>query len=117
MAMIIDFPNSNERDWREIEIILREKYKALPDGSATLEECLPAIRSHWQEIFTSFDVQPTYQIPGPVTKEQEAAIVAAVENGVQLVVKHLKSERHSHLGLLIVCEYKAAYLRRNGTAV
>jgi hypothetical protein len=114
--MIIDFPNPSERDWHELEVFLREKYKALPDGPATLKECLPAILTHFQEIF--FDVHlpvpPAFQIPGTVTEEQGAAIIAAIENGAQYIVKQLKSERHRHFGLLVDCEYQAAYFRRNG---
>lgn len=44
MAEIIVFPNANERDWREMEALFRENYKDMPDGPATLEECLPVIR-------------------------------------------------------------------------
>ena len=113
MAKIYEFPNINERDWREMEIALREGYKDIPDGLATLEECLPMIRGHWQEIFESFSVQPSYLIPEPITKEQSAAIDSMVANVVQLVADRLKSERHKLFGLLVACEYKAAYFRRN----
>jgi len=117
MAKIYDFPNANERDWREMELVLRESYKNMPDGIATLEECLPEIRAHWYEIFVSFSVQPSYQIPGPITEEQRNAIAVAVEGGVHLVVERLKTERIKFFGQLVVCEYKAAYFLRNGKSV
>jgi hypothetical protein len=117
MAEIIAFPNANERDWREMEALFRENYKDMPDGPATLEECLPAIRQHWQDIFVSFSIQPSYQIPGPLREDQVSAIKAAVDTGVNLMAEYLKSERSRLFGMLVACEWKAAYFHRNGTAV
>jgi hypothetical protein len=113
MAQIIDFPNADDRDWRVMEVMLREKYNDMLDGPATLEECLPDIHRHWQEIFASFSIQPSYKIPGPITQEQHSAINTAVKKGIDLVVERLKSERANHFATLVVCEFKAAYFRRN----
>jgi hypothetical protein len=117
MGEIIAFPNANERDWRDMEALFRETYKDMPDGIPTLEECLPTIREYWKDIFVSFSVQPSYQLPGPLTNDQIAAVGAAVEKGVHLVAERLKSERAKLFGLLVASEWKAAYFRRNGTAV
>ena len=116
MAQIIDFPNANEREWRDLEELLRESYKNMPDGPATIEECLPAIKNAWKDIFVSFDVQPNYSIPGPLTAQQEKAIFGAVEQGVNLVAERLKSERSRCLGMLAVRIYQATFYRRNGEA-
>lgn len=114
MAEIIAFPNVGERDWREIERALRESYKDVPDGLATLEECLEKIRSHWKDIFVSFTVSPTYQIPGSLSQEQLDAIQDAVTLGVNLVVEKLKAERLRLFGKLVTAEYVAAFARRHG---
>lgn len=115
MTMIIEFPNSNERNWREIETDLRESCSKLPNGIAALEECLPAIRSHWQKIFIAYSVQPgPLQMPGSLTDEQIAAILAARETGMQLVVKQLRHERNAHFSLLIMREFHAAYFHLTG---
>lgn len=115
MPQIIKFPTSNEREWYEMLATLRETYKNMPHGQETFEGCLPAIRSHWDGIFVSFDVQPAYQIPGPLTQEQEFAIEAAVSKGVHLIAERLNRERARCFGQLVACEYKAAYFLKHGT--
>src|SRR5690348_3718851 len=108
MFNVINFPSKDEREWILMATMLREDYKNMPDGPATLEECLPDIRSHWNEIFTSFSLQVPYDIPGQVTEEQSTAIRNTVENGCCLVFERLNKERARHFALLVGCEYKAA---------
>ena len=114
MAEIIAFPNSNERDWRELEKMLRETYKDLPDGHAIFEECLPRIRELWAEIFVSFSVSPSFKIPGPLSEQQNSAIKEAVTLGVNLVAERLQSERRTLFAKLVLAEYEAAYYRKHG---
>jgi hypothetical protein len=113
MSNIINFPNESERDWLELESLFRENYKNIPDGAATFEECLPAIKAHWKKIFVSFSVQPEFQIPGPITEEQSNAIHNAIVKSVNLVADRLRRERGQHLAALAECEFKAVYFRRN----
>jgi len=117
MAQIIVFPNSDERDWRELETMLREDHKDLPDGPAIFEECLPRIRELWTEIFATFSVSPSFEIPGPLSEQQTAAIKEAVTKGVNLVAERLQNERRTLFAKLVLAEYKDAYYRRHGHEV
>lgn len=112
MATIIEFPNANEREWRDLESLFRDTYKDTPDGTATIEECLPTIKSAWRDLFASFSVQPRFSIPGPLTREQEAAVLAAVEQAAELVAERLKSERSRCFGMIAAHIYDATYWRR-----
>jgi hypothetical protein len=113
-AKVFSFPVASVRKWAAVEAALREVYRRMPDGLATLEECLPVIRERWGEICVEFSVQPIYEIPGTLTDEQVAAIGAAVEVGVKLVAERLENERGQWLGHLVACEFRAAYIGRNG---
>lgn len=117
MSNIIDFPSQNEREWIPMEAMLREDYKKMPDGPASLEECLPDIRAHWHEIFAPSSLQVPYDIPGSITEEQSVAIRGAVEKGLQIMKDRLDKERARHFALLVMCEYKAAFYRRNSGGV
>jgi len=114
MAEIIAFPKSNERDWRELETMLRETYKDLPDSPAIFEECLPRIRALWTEIFVSFSVSLSYKIPGPLSEQQNIAIKEAITLGVNLVAERLQSERRTLFAKLVLAEYKEAYYSKHG---
>jgi hypothetical protein len=113
MSNIINFPNSDEREWRQLVNDLRESYKNLPMGLAAVEECLPDIRAHWEKIFVSFSIQPNYQVPPSTSKEQFAAIQTAVQAGVNLMIERLQHERAQHFAMLVCSEFKAAYYKLN----
>lgn len=117
MGDVIAFPNSDERDWRELEERLRERFKGMPDGIPTLEECLPIIRQRWQEIFVSYSIQPSINLPSSLTSEQLLAVDAAIGECVHLMAKRISSERAKLFYLLINAEWESAYLRRNGTVL
>ncbi len=116
MAEIFEFPKPHEREWRELESLLREQYRTWPDGPSTFQECLPAVRRHWEKIFQPISIDLSYEIPGPLREEQVTAIKAAVNRGAELVVDILKAERMAHFALLVACEYKSAHFLRNGAA-
>jgi hypothetical protein len=112
MAEIIHFPAANELDWRDIEQQLRKTYEDIPDGTATLEACLPTIKQYWEDIFVSFDVAVSSHIPGPLTDEQTVAIKTAADRGMKLVAERLRSERAKWFALIAGCEWRATYYHR-----
>ena len=115
MAQIIAFPNTPDRDWLDLEAMLREQYKTMPDGIGTLEDSLPEIKNLWGQIFISFDVKPHITVPGPLTNEQQNAIFAAVEAAVRLVGERLVADRSRCFGLLAAKVWESNYYRRNGS--
>lgn len=116
MAKVIQFPSPSEKDWRDIELVFRESFTDIPNGADTLEECLPEIKEAWAQLFVSFEVQPNFTIPGPISREQETAIVAGVEQAVNLVVDRLRKERAKAIVLIASKVFMATYYRRNGSA-
>ncbi len=82
-----------------------------------LKSAFPPSKLIRKKYFVSFDIRPSYQIPGSVTEEQSAAIHNAVEMGINLMADRLRRERGKHLALVAACEFKAAFFRRNGGAV
>ncbi len=115
MAKVIQFPSPSEKDWRDIESVFRKSFAVIPDGADTLEECLPEIKAAWAELFVPFEVQPNFTIPGPLSGEQETAIVAGVEQAVNLVADRLKKERAEAIALIASKVFMATYYRRNGS--
>lgn len=115
MATIIGFPSASERDWHDLEVMFRSLYSDVPDGIETLEQCLPAIKAAWQQIFVAFEARPSFTIPGPLSVEQVNAIRGAINEAVKIVSDRLKWERSQALALLANKLFLAEYGRRNGS--
>jgi hypothetical protein len=117
MADIFNFPNLDEREWRFWEECLRDQFSKLPDGLATIEDCLPAIKTIWEGMFAG--VIPITRslhvsIPAPLTQEQIGAIKPVCDACSQSYVKQLKDERRKHFLMFVAREFDGAYLRRTG---
>lgn len=113
MSNVINFPDSDERVWRQVVNDLREKYKDSSLGLAAVEECLPNIRWYWEKIFVSFSIQQSYQIPPSSSEEQIAAIRAASKAGFDLMAERLQAERERHFAMLVRSELTAAFYKLN----
>ena len=117
MADVINFPLSGERDWRKTLTMLRDTFKDVPDGTETLEECLPALKKYWEQIFEEFIIQTKFEIPGPMTDDQTVAIRAAVNASMNKISERITEERTRQFMMLVRCEWKHTYYRRTGLMI
>lgn len=114
MAQIFQFPESQVRNWCEVEQALRDTYDDVPDGPATIDACIEKIKSHWEEIFVPFDTSLSYTIPGPLSDDQISAVREAEGRGQELMFEKMRAERLKLFGKLVTAEYLIATMGRNG---
>lgn len=115
MGEVIQFPGSDERDWRVWEDTLREAYAGTPFEGPVLDEALTALKGHWAVVFEKVALEvPTVQVPGPLSAEQLEAIRRVGEVSGATVVDRLRHERTTNLSRLFTAELWLAFYKRGG---
>ena len=117
MSNVIEFPGSQERDWRVWEETIRKSYQGSRFDQAVVEDSLVELKEHWKVIFEAVSLHaPAVNIPGPLTDSQVAAIRQASDACASVVVDRLKLERNKSMSLLVKAEVMLAHLRRHGAS-
>ena len=115
MNNVIQFPGEQEREWRIWEEEIRKTYQSSIFDEAVIEDCLPAIKEHWRNIFENVSLSPEpVFIPGPLSEAQLSAINETGKAAAAVLIARLKQERHRSLALLMNAEVHLSYYRRYG---
>ena len=105
MAQIFEFPESQDREWREWENLIRQKLSAEGIEPATTEHAMPRIREHWEAVFEPLDIElPKRPVPGKLTAAQAKVIQEIIDAGANVVVERLQLERRLAFERLIQAE-------------
>jgi hypothetical protein len=105
MAKIIDFPGSQDREWREWEVLLRDNLRSEGVDGPVVEHALPRIREHWAVIFEPIELElPKRPVPGKLTPNQAMTIQSIIDAGARHVVDRLQHERRVAFGRLVQVE-------------
>lgn len=112
MSNVVNLPVKDEREWILMRNGLLEDYKKMPDGPASLEEAMPRIRAHWDEIYKPVSLQIPFNLPCSLTEEQQIAVKHEIEKGCEIITQQLYQERDRHFALLVGSEYTAAFFQR-----
>ncbi|HRD97924.1 MAG TPA: hypothetical protein PLA97_16170 [Rubrivivax sp.] len=105
MATIFEFPDTQEREWKEWQDLIRQKLNAEGVEEAVTSHALPRIKDHWLAVFEPLDLElPKRAVPGTLTKEQAKTIQGIIDAGANLVVQRLQHERRLSFERLIQAE-------------
>jgi len=108
------FPTRNERAWLDFVAEFRAEYAGTPDADATIDECLPKVRAHWDAIWSPTSLNVGASVPEPLTVEQRRAIGDALDRAAATIQDIATRERHYAFAALAIAEFKVAYCCRNG---
>lgn len=112
MSNVINLSSKDEREWILMREGLREDYKKMPDGPASLEDAMSRIRAHWNEIFTPVTLQIPCDPPDSFTEEQWSTVKREMEKSCNIITQQLDKERAKHFALLVCSEYQTAFFQR-----
>ena len=112
MGEVVAFPGEQEREWKAWE----ETIQANPGAGVSnevIEECLPAVKAHWQVIFqsVSLDIE-NGEVPVPPSMAQAGAIQGLIASSAKVAIYRLKHERAQSLRRLITLEVLLARTKR-----
>jgi hypothetical protein len=112
MAQVFQFPDAEEREWREWEQSIKQSALAASWPEQVVIHALPRAREHWLAIFEPVTVElPKQPVPGPLTKSQSRAIQAVIDASAAVVIERLKAERIAAFRRLLLAELALSKLQ------
>jgi len=115
MAQIINFPNLEDREWKEWEQSIRQSCIGTSKDERVVADAIPRIREHWDAVFEDITLElPKRPVPGKLTRNQAVVIQELIDSSAALVVNRLKNERSAAMERLIRLELELSYCRVYG---